>query len=770
MTLLAQFDYAGTIISDYTGVVNPTAGCAPEFGVTPTCPAALAPNLKDGTTLTEHVDYDLVGTVVQVNAGSGRTPLAVGRIDTIISAIDSTVTPPDTTFTTVFIPAQAQILKADTLITGGGILGACGPRQVCPALANTGVPFVFIDRTPRNNFRYFYSVTAFDVNSIESGPTSLESPRNTKAVRPVRPAGNFTSSGSLSSAVFGTEGAATLVTADPTIDGQTGVFSGPARPADGTTLAFAGELASAVVGQSGVLRGRLDSIRMGQVDLSGCCAGGAAGIPARYFWKVFTATDSFQFNYAIQQNLGAGTASDNRFFNVLNVDSTLSDKYGGDKSFVLYGQQLVNVPGSAYTGAFGLSIALGGAGTGGNDRYNGFRWFNGPSPANNETTANPTAGNCGTGVGACASTTTFNNAGSLTGVATVYMPRSYLVIDREWRNIEASTSGVVRAADFNVTWGASGQVASVVDITHNTAVPFDATLLSGGWAILNTSGQGAGSQDNRPTVLTPADWLCVQPFRSVLTQPDNTFFPCTSGTSFTLSNTAVPGAIAMGAGSQQSTTAAQSWRNPANTAANPGFSMYLAGTITFFELAGGNLPAAGTVWTLRTYSGNIRGGRGGQPGNLGNYVFQPQPRPFTAVGAELRVTYDVTNDLRGARFADLKKVHTVPDPYYVTSEFEQTTDTKIIKFVNLPDKAIIRIYSSSGVLVNLLENPGPSCSNVNITTGKPENATGGECIWNVRNRNNQVVASGVYFYHIEANTQGGTARRVGRMTIVNFAQ
>jgi hypothetical protein len=304
---------------------------------------------------------------------------------------------------------------------------------------------------------------------------------------------------------------------------------------------------------------------MGQLDLSGCCAGGAAGIPSRYFWKVFTATDSFQFNYAIQQSLGAGTASDNRFFNVLNVDSTLSDKYGGDKLFVLYGQQLVNVPGSAYTGAWGLSIALGGAGLGGNDRYNGFRWFNGPSPQNNETMANPTAGNCGTGVGACASTPSLNNAGSLTGVATVYMPRSYLVIDREWRNIEASTSGVVRAADFNVTWGANGQVASVVDITHNTAVPFDATLLSGGWAILNTNGQGAGSQDGRPTVLTPADWLCVQPFRSVLTQPDNTFFPCTTGTSFTLSNTAVPGAIAMGAGSQQSSRL----RRPSHGATRP---------------------------------------------------------------------------------------------------------------------------------------------------------------------------------------------------------
>jgi hypothetical protein len=112
-------------------------------------------------------------------------------------------------------------------------------------------------------------------------------------------------------------------------------------------------------------------------------------------------------------------------------------------------------------------------------------------------------------------------------------------------------------------------------------------------------------------------------------------------------------------------------------------------------------------------------------------------------------------------------VHTVPDPYYVTSEFEQTTDTKFIKFVNLPAKAIIRIYSSSGVLVNVLENPGNTCQNFdNLFAGAADNPAGGECSWNVRNRNNQVVASGVYFYHIES----GDARRVGRFTVVNFAQ
>ena len=43
---------------------------------------------------------------------------------------------------------------------------------------------------PRNNVRYFYSVTAFDVNSFVSGPASLESQRAAKAIIPVKPASN----------------------------------------------------------------------------------------------------------------------------------------------------------------------------------------------------------------------------------------------------------------------------------------------------------------------------------------------------------------------------------------------------------------------------------------------------------------------------------------------------------------------------------------------------------------------------------------------------
>ena len=101
---------------------------------------------------------------------------------------------------------------------------------------------------------------------------------------------------------------------------------------------------------------------------------------------------------------------------------------------------------------------------------------------------------------------------------------------------------------------------------------------------------------------------------------------------------------------------------------------------------------------------------------------------------------------------DLTRVHTVPDPYYVTNGYEATTEAKILQFVNLPTQAIIRIYTSSGILVTMLEHNSTDFS--------------GAEAWNLRNRNNQVVASGVYFYMIEA----GDARRVGRFTVVNFAQ
>jgi hypothetical protein len=70
----------------------------------------------------------------------------------------------------------------------------------------------------------------------------------------------------------------------------------------------------------------------------------------------------------------------------------------------------------------------------------------------------------------------------------------------------------------------------------------------------------------------------------------------------------------------------------------------------------------------------------------------------------------------------------------------------------ITDSITTSVAATRGILVNLIEHNS--------------NTFGGAEPWNLRNRNNQVVASGVYFYMIEA----GDARRVGRFTVVNFAQ
>jgi len=738
LTLLAQFDYTGTVITDYTGVINSSVDCAPEYAITTGCNAAFVPNLKDGTALTVGFDYDLNGQIIQINAGSGRVPLLAGT---------------------------ALTVKADSTVTGGGTNGGCGPRSVCPQLSNNGVPFVYVDATPRNNLRYFYSVTAFDVNSVESGPTSLESPRNTKPVTPAKPATDYVNSSSVAVQVIG-RGVAmdTIITADPTINGVTGVFSGPARPANSLVPAFVGQLPKQVFATGGSFAVTLDSIGSGEADATGCCGGmGATVAPTTYYVTVSTNSGSTQLAIPIQLNANDDhTTSGNALFTAATVNGPLAQRYGGDSTFSLKGAAFDSIPSIYFIGApvFGCRIKGGPIPPGNECIYNGHRWRDGPSAATSsplpsarltaETFADPNSGNCNFNGGnspVCVAVD-YNNAGALSGVTTVYNPQSYSQLIRRWRNMEVVMTQFFRAADINVYWGAAGAIDSVIDVTHNVPIAFS-TEAGPTWGILQASNSAtAGSSDTRATVLTANDLACVEPFFSRSSSPQAQY-PCSTQYSFV--NTVTAGNMAFYKNAQSAAVTAP-------VAAGNGFGLYLSGTFTMFEMASGLPPAAGTVWTMRSYAGMIRGGQGVGGGSTGlPYTFISALRPFTAVGAQVAVVYDVVNTSRAPTFADLKQVHTVPDPYYVTSQFEQSTDNKIIKFVNLPQRAIIRIYSSSGVLVNILEH--------NSVT------FGGDETWNVRNRNNQVVASGVYFYHIEANgVSGGTARRVGRMTIVNFAQ
>jgi hypothetical protein len=701
LTLIAQFDYRGTVITDFRGQVNPVAGCAPELGINTVvvlgadtsfgCPVPFD-SVQEGVAPTVSIDIPLAGPIVQVRRGD-RVRLAVG---------------------------EALIVRADTAMTG---------TSDGHELQDTGVPFAFLDHGVRNNLRYFYAVTAFDINSFQSGPSSLESPRTAKPVTPAAPASNLQSTATMSQTIEG-RGLELALTDPPTLDPATGRFSGKFPPADNVSLGFAGQFAQTIFDGRGTFFGTLIGLGLGDAR---------QGIPISYTYQTTSGSgvlDTVTVDLVQPTDNSAGQAQSDPF-EAATADPALSARFDVPAGFVQKGQITQKIVSYQRHTGFGRGCHSAENLFGGSCSYNGPRWFQG----SNETKNDPNAGN----VGGTGNATDNNNAGELPGVLTIQNPQSYTQLSPEYRSTESILAGAVRAADFNVYWGAGGLVDSVVDITHNVPVPFMGDSLGAGWGFLNQANTATpGSGDRRPDVLTVMDYGCVFPLNDSGRNPDQEF-ACSVGTRHTLSQTAVPGAIAIYGGQDTTGTVA-----PARP--NPGFSMYLAGHIFLFELApGAGAPPAGTVWTMRSYIGNVNGGNGAA-GSEGPYAFTSAPLTFSALGATVRLTFDASNTLAPPTVDDLSHVHTVPDPYYVTNQYETTTQSKVLKFVNLPADAIIRIYSSSGVLVTLLEHHSATF--------------GGAATWNVRSRNNQVVASGVYFYHVES----GGARKVGRFTLVNFAE
>jgi len=718
LNLVAQFDYNGTVFKDYDGIVNAVNTCAPNIPVPAVgnagCPVNYSKPWAPGVPRTVANDNPIVSPFTQIQPGD-RLALANGLVyDT----------------------------QTDTVVTGG--------NSGLPPLSDTGVPFVFVDVNVRNNFRYFYVVTAFDVNSIVSGPTSLESAKSgTVAVVPQAPASNYENSVSFSSGIYGRD-VLLNSSANPTLDPTTGKFTGPMPASNAWTIGFQ-DFVQQVISAPGNFAVHLDSITLGSSYDSPIK-------PTVYHLRAINGPNEIALTLPLAQDPTSGTVSGFAAFDAVQIDSGLAAIYGGSGNYYLKGQVTMTLVGTYYSNAYGRGCVNGADGFTGNGgcQYNGPRWFAGPSPANNETMTDPNFGNTANNSGntvntALANSTGWNNAGQLPGVTVVHNPQSYETLQNTWRQMEGVGSGAKRNADYNVYWGAAGHVDSVVDITHNVIVPFDSTVYRGGWGFLNAANAANLTSYDTRLQLTVGDVGCVEPYRSIASAGAATgVIPCT-GAAYVLRSTAVPGPTAFATASVSNAT----WGvKVAPVATFPGFIMLLGGEIYQFELAdaGGTLPAAGTVWSARDYAGAITGGNG-YGGNTGSpYAFHNVPRPFSAVNTEVRVNYNVVNQVNAATNQGLDQVHTIPDPYYVTNAYENTYDNHIIKFVNLPTQATIRIYSASGVLVRVLQYSSPEL--------------GGALDWNVKNRNNQVVASGVYFYQIES----GNARRIGRMTIVTFAK
>ncbi|HJR15558.1 MAG TPA: hypothetical protein VJ808_01795, partial [Gemmatimonadales bacterium] len=393
LQLLAQFDYAGTLISDYQGQVNPVPACAPEIGIDAAGTPATGVDLCDydtpapGVARVKHVDVPLVGPVVQVRLGR-RAALATG---------------------------EAILLGADTAVTGqeGGCLRSGNPAQ-CD-LRDTGVPFVYVDETARNNLRYFYAVTAFDINSFQSGPSSLESPRSTKSITPAATASNYQNTSDVTVSMQGRGVVLDNTAPDPTIDPATGRFSGPFPPANDFEFGLA-EFVQTLLAAPGQFSLTLDSIGLGSAY---------DNLPNTYYLTGVSGADVAQVSLPIVQDQTSLTASNFTYFSAITPDPSLAQRFGGSDQFKLIARILMNLRGNYYTNSWGrgctneasgfaASAALGVTGC----EYNGQRWFEGPS----ETVDDPQATHPVAFTTSRMAGGNYNNAGAVAGATTVHIP------------------------------------------------------------------------------------------------------------------------------------------------------------------------------------------------------------------------------------------------------------------------------------------------------------------------------------------------------------
>jgi len=117
---------------------------------------------------------------------------------------------------------------------------------------------------------------------------------------------------------------------------------------------------------------------------------------------------------------------------------------------------------------------------------------------------------------------------------------------------------------------------------------------------------------------------------------------------------------------------------------------------------------------------------------------------------ETRAAYSENSIAKG----QLDDIKVVPNPYTVIADWDRPRSNsgeieRKICFINLPQKATIRIYTISGYLVSRLEHDKP--------------AGDGSEPWDLRSKDDRDIAYGVYIYHVEAP---GIGERIGKFAVI----
>ena len=98
----------------------------------------------------------------------------------------------------------------------------------------------------------------------------------------------------------------------------------------------------------------------------------------------------------------------------------------------------------------------------------------------------------------------------------------------------------------------------------------------------------------------------------------------------------------------------------------------------------------------------------------------------------------------------LDSVLVVPNPYVVSSQYNEEVYGNRLLFDKLPKECVITIYTVKGELVDVLEHGG-------------SNNLDGSIPWDLKNQNGDLVHPGLYFYTVEAV---GAKDKIGKFVII----
>ena len=243
-----------------------------------------------------------------------------------------------------------------------------------------------------------------------------------------------------------------------------------------------------------------------------------------------------------------------------------------------------------------------------------------------------------------------------------------------------------RAADFELKWVAVGDslTLSVTDLTHNVSVPF-CTRPASGWCFVSSWGRFKSLSSK---------------FREDVTDSDYKYLG----------------------------------KNRVETGEELRETIYLCGMQVSVRTK--TPPQDGDTWLVRSNYGSMPVFDVSTTDSTGYLTAAVRP-PVTGVKYEIPITDDSDNP------SDVKmsEIRVVPNPYLVTGAWDYSPQSKRISFINLPSRAVIRIYTITGNLVQVLDHNGLAATYSNAWKGGTE-------YWDLKNRFNMLIASGWYIYHV----------------------